>query len=166
MPLQRSGFSKSCYYVFNYSIQLSLYDMKRDAILTSDQKPTWGRLIYSKEGRNILQHQFQNDDWAEARKWNSQNQTPTFTRRSLRAFADCNSFTSSSSPLSLLFPVLFRRDNSRSVLHFASITDFELFTFLHRIFAMTLAMPVAGNVLSPSPCNELAVSSVCSPSVS
>ena len=94
------------------------------------------------------------------------NLIPTFTIRSLRAFVDCNSSTRPRSASSLLLLALFPRESSRSVLHFASITDLELFTFLHRIFAMTLAMPLAGCVCSPSSCNELALSSLCSLSVS
>jgi len=84
--------------------------------------------------------------------------THTFKIRSLWTFAVCRSFTGSISTPSPLFSALFLRDSSRSVLHFANITDLELLTFLHRIFAMTLAMPLTLSGIPSSSCNGLAMS--------
>jgi len=91
--------------------------------------------------------------------------TRTFIIRSLWTFAVCSSFTGSTSIVSLLFSALFPNVNSRSVLHLASITDFELLTRLHRIFAMTFAMPLAGSDSPSSSCDEPAMSSLLPVSV-
>lgn len=85
--------------------------------------------------------------------------TQTFLIRSCWIFAVRSFFTGSSASLSLLVLAFFVNDNSRSVLHLASITDLELLTPLHKIFAMTLAMPWAESGFPSSSCNEPAMSS-------